>query len=504
MIPQVRGIAQQSPAKETAPLAAHAPLYLERLSQDLLVLLGIDGRAMLVDVARAAPVRHFTLPDPGGVRRLSLTETGGHLLQEQLDGRFNVHVRTGADRLIDGYYVGDEVVAFDSALRFDATAEGATFVSARFPGQTAAYALDQLGARLHVPGLVAEVLAAGHGPDAEVAAASLLDALPPQLDASWSGGGSLAIRATAEAGLAGIDIFHDGALRQRITLSGAEAALELTPDPPPGTRWIPLRLRDAGGLTSPGLSLRVQADGAAPSGRLHVLAIGIDGFADPRLPDLSFARSDARAFAAAAAGAAERGGLYAETTVTVLAPEDGLQPLGARIAELAQSMAPQDTLMVFIATHGVLDERGGTGRLFLTDGASRAGTALGMDALSRQLGALPGRVFVFVDACHSGAADAARNEDILDSLTGAEAHVAVIAASKARQPSYESAALGGGAFTAALVRAFAAPQTDGNGNGALELAELYLAIKRDVVEATGGRQTPWIARSGYVGEVPLF
>ncbi len=29
-------------------------------------------------------------------------------------------------------------------------------------------------------------------------------------------------------------------------------------------------------------------------------------------------------------------------------------------------------------------------------------------------------------------------------------------------------------------------------------------LKREVLQVTGGRQTPWIARNQMVGEVPLF
>jgi hypothetical protein len=48
------------------------------------------------------------------------------------------------------------------------------------------------------------------------------------------------------------------------------------------------------------------------------------------------------------------------------------------------------------------------------------------------------------------------------------------------------------------------PGIDRDGSGELELDELYLALKRRVVEATGGRQTPWIARSQSVGKAPLL
>ena len=64
----------------------------------------------------------------------------------------------------------------------------------------------------------------------------------------------------------------------------------------------------------------------------------------------------------------------------------------------------------------------------------------------------------------------------------------------------------GGAFTTALVRAFTEDRkaTDTNANGAIELAELYGAVKRQVVTHTKGEQTPWIARNQMVGETPLF
>ena len=78
------------------------------------------------------------------------------------------------------------------------------------------------------------------------------------------------------------------------------------------------------------------------------------------------------------------------------------------------------------------------------------------------------------------------------------------AASKGRQDSGETEL--GGNFTVSIIRALTLnrQKTDSNNNGAIELAELYGAIKRDVVVATKGAQTPWIARNQMVGEIPLF
>jgi uncharacterized caspase-like protein len=168
-------------------------------------------------------------------------------------------------------------------------------------------------------------------------------------------------------------------------------------------------------------------------------------------------------------------------------------------------MAAEDTLMLLIAGHGFVDA---AGALRLADRSTRlddlAGSALAFDDLAGMLAALPGRVVVFLDACHSGAAGAGTNDDAVAALLAEGRAVAVVAASKGRQPSFEAPGFGGGAFTAALIRALTGPGGDLDGNGTVELSELYSRVKREVVLATEGEQTPWIARSGFVGEVPLF
>jgi hypothetical protein len=103
-----------------------------------------------------------------------------------------------------------------------------------------------------------------------------------------------------------------------------------------------------------------------------------------------------------------------------------------------------------------------------------------------------------------GWAAGAANDDAVSTSIGRAAPVTLIAASKGRQLSHEE--FDGGVFTTAIVKAIGASSgaTDTNGNGAIELAELYRQIKRDVVRATRYKQTPWIARNNMVGETPLF
>ena len=163
--------------------------------------------------------------------------------------------------------------------------------------------------------------------------------------------------------------------------------------------------------------------------------------------------------------------------------------------------------MLFAAGHGFRDETGGKFYLVTreTQRLSLGATALGWDEIAAAFDDTKARVIVFLDACHGGAAGLeGSNDDVVSSLIKRGSSITVIAASKGRQESLEFNS--GGAFTTELVRAVSTERerTDANRNGAIELAELYGVIKQQVVLATQGRQTPWIARNQMVGEIPLF
>ena len=46
--------------------------------------------------------------------------------------------------------------------------------------------------------------------------------------------------------------------------------------------------------------------------------------------------------------------------------------------------------------------------------------------------------------------------------------------------------------------------TDIDGNGAIEVSELYRALKSTVARETQGEQTPWLARQDLIGDFALF
>ena len=61
-------------------------------------------------------------------------------------------------------------------------------------------------------------------------------------------------------------------------------------------------------------------------------------------------------------------------------------------------------------------------------------------------------------------------------------------------------------FTYALIRALTDDRqsADLNGNGVLEVSELYRAVESRVVTETQSEQTPWLVRHDVVGDFALF
>jgi hypothetical protein len=82
----------------------------------------------------------------------------------------------------------------------------------------------------------------------------------------------------------------------------------------------------------------------------------------------------------------------------------------------------------------------------------------------------------------------------------------ILAASKGRQLSEEMPDEEGGAFTQSLARLIGRDRktTDSDGDGVLEISEIYRSLKQAVVATTDGRQTPWLVRRNIVGDAPLF
>jgi len=250
---------------------------------------------------------------------------------------------------------------------------------------------------------------------------------------------------------------------------------------------------------------------AAPSGKLIVLAIGIDRFVNvpanrkEELQDLEFAARDAQAFSATLERSTR--GLFSEVKAVMLNDDTATKPDKAEIRKaltLLSEAGPDDTVMLFLASHGFSD-RAGNYFFMPRDGryedalnvVQGRGSVLGkapsliegnefFDALRQSAG----RRMLIVDTCHAKRIDGSLDTHSLRKRSAASNFAFMVAAS-GEEESQEYRPGGHGLFTYALLESFK-PQGDANGDGVVTLAEAFghLAPIVEKLRAPKLKQTP--------------
>ena len=500
---------------------------------DDLVLVASPGGGVgaVIDLKTGKRIgRLINLKDGNLIVGMRLTADRRHVVQLNRDGRFRVYyigeeelyLYSELDSVLLGAHVDDEIVVMTDGGRYDSTYEGAQALTVRFTGFDGLPTMHQYAAKLRLPGLAAKALAVTNAVEGEQfyidgRAPQLL--APPVADlelsvASEGGRRSGRVSLTSSHANNELRIYVDGRLAQTLPANGRSATVDFTLDDPGGARWVTALAVDKDGVTSLPSSVHLPTP-ASPHGAMRAVAVGINAYhADPAIPPLELASSDARRFAEALAASQGRAA-SAVATRLILDGEATRQSIVDAVAAAAEATGPDDTLVVFFAGHGVdggaFDGKKGELVLALstTRTADLSGTALPWSALTEAIGRSRGTVVIVLDVCQAGLAGSeafATNDDAAAALlTASGTPVVVLASSKGRQVSRESRAAGGGVFTAALASAIGADRTaDRDGNGIVDLGELYRSVRAAVMAETEGAQTPWLARNALVGEMALF
>jgi hypothetical protein len=434
-------------------------------------------------------------------------ESGRYILQENADGTFYLHGVADGAVLLSGRFIDDEVVFWNQHFQFDATPEGSAFVNLRFPGSGGQYSFQQFDRRLRIEGLMQAVLS-GTGTDT----APTIGA-PPSLEGTLDGSvaritGKVTVRGLRP--VVAVGVYQDGVLTDQIAVADASKPVAIDVARLPAARWVSLVAEDADGLQSLPIGRDFGAQVQKPV--TNVLAIGVDVYDDKRITQLAFAKSDAERVIARFRSLSGK---------TIDAPPEDVLLLADKAADktailaaaekLAQSAGPGETAVFFFAGHGL---QGADGKFYIATSATRAddveATSLAWDELAAVLSRTKGRLIVLLDACHAGAAGTGLFATNDDAVTGLQrsipAGLVVLSASKGRELSRESARSSGGIFTTVLtdVMGDGRAGADLNGNGTLEVSELFRAVKVGVSRESGGLQTPWLARNQMIGEFSLF
>jgi WD40 repeat protein len=241
---------------------------------------------------------------------------------------------------------------------------------------------------------------------------------------------------------------------------------------------------------------------------LYVLAVGISSY--PGKLKLDCAARDARDLAQV--WQTKSGPLFRKVEVQVLTDDkatraDILNGLGW----LRKQMTQRDVGIVSFSGHG---DRDSDGTFYLAPVDVIPGNLLASgvpgDQLKKTLAGLPGRLLLFLDACHAGSVDGDRRskaiggltDDLVRDLVTDDYGVVVLCSSTGQEFSLEDSKVGHGFFTQALLEGLAG-KADYNKDGVIHLSELDLYVTERVKELSEGKQHPVTAKPTSIRSFPL-
>jgi WD40 repeat protein len=242
---------------------------------------------------------------------------------------------------------------------------------------------------------------------------------------------------------------------------------------------------------------------------LYVLAIGISDY--PGTRKLDYAARDAEAVAEAFQSKSR--GLYQQVEVKLLtndkATEDGIF---AGLLWLREKMTGKATGVVFFGGHAEVDKVDNSLYLLPVNFQEKnlAGTAIDAERFRKQLMAIPGRLILMLDACHSGAiggqgrtrGTGELTDLLVRDLTAEENGLIVMCSALGHEEAQESNEFRHGLFTWALLEALREGKADRT-DGAVYLSALDSYVTRRVKELSKGRQNPVTGKPTSVRDFPL-
>ncbi|MGH9720887.1 MAG: hypothetical protein ACRD8O_11795, partial [Bryobacteraceae bacterium] len=240
---------------------------------------------------------------------------------------------------------------------------------------------------------------------------------------------------------------------------------------------------------------------APTGGQTYALMVGVSKY--QRLPQeqwLQYAHADAEQFEQHVRS--PRGGGVPPENILTLTDEKATT---ARLRNAFQTFlkaraTKNDTVIVMIAGHGVVEVPGSKGAYILTHDADvqdLAQTALPMvevqELIQNELSKV-GRVMLFVDVCRAGSIGSLKGNPInntVEKLGEVQGEILGLMASRSYESSVEGPQFGGGhgAFTYFLLKALSGA-ADEDGDGIVNVGEVIFYVPIEVRKATQRKQYP--------------
>ena len=491
------------------------------------VLTGSDDKtAILWDAETAKPIQSFR-GHVGGISSVAFSPSGRYILTSSLDGTVRLW-KPGRDEALFCFLAsGSEWLFWTPEGYYTCSPNGESLIAWKLPGNSpGGYQIvgpEQFRKKFYRPDMFRHLLneldlnralaLADRESDSLVEAPTTIAKLPPPVvliidpkrDAETD-----RERFTIEA--VAVSNGDLPVTRMRILINGRSYNGNLSifevPDPRPGAvrRSWDVELE-------PGeFDVQVIADTSANFGkseirkirrkdlaeslpRLRVLAVGVTAYEKESLrKNVEYAAADAISFANAMK--ASRGTLYRDFKATCLVDKDAnRKKILEALLEIKKETTMTDTTMVFFAGHGDRDDQGNFYFLPVeTDEIVSSGVS--EDDLKTRLRALPGRVFLMLDACHSGAAVESRGRDVggltdrlYREVTSNEHGLIMFCSSMGMEQSLQSPQHKSGMFTLALTEGLQGKAAKSD-EGVVYLDALKRYIAERVRQLSEGRQHP--------------
>ncbi len=292
---------------------------------------------------------------------------------------------------------------------------------------------------------------------------------------------------------------------------GTDTELTLTMPVPPRDATIALIAETENTASQPAEVALKWGGSSSPTIKkpnLYAVLVGVNDYEDDAIPDLRWAANDATQLAKALE--AQEGTLYEKVEIKLLTNEDATA--GAILDNLdwiSRASSPGDRVIVFLAGHGVTDER--QDYYFLAQNAEidrssglfvpRRSTAIKRTDIISSLRETRGHALFLFDTCHSGRATAGPDQvamlrnapdlvPFINELRSAENGVLVLSSSEGRESSQERDEWQHGAFTKAILEALQGYADASPQDGVITFSEMNRYVGERVKELTANRQHP--------------
>ena len=224
---------------------------------------------------------------------------------------------------------------------------------------------------------------------------------------------------------------------------------------------------------------------------LYMLSIGVSRYENPEY-NLGVADKDALSMTKLFKG--QKGKIYKDVVTKTLTNEKASSDnILDALDWIDKEVTSKDVAMIFIAGHGVNDDKGNY--YFLSHDAN-------LDKLRRSavkwleiqdtIKNLPSKVILLADTCHSGNITGTRRDitSAIKSITNSGSGSIIMTATTGSGYSYEQKDWGHGAFTKAFLDGMGQHKADYDGDGAVSIKEIDLYVTNRVKQLTKGKQKP--------------